>query len=197
MLSIATANLSCAPELDAGANIAIALSPEKAFIVPGAGISCISAAAAKVAGESLPTSDLSEHRALYTNFKLQWKSPGALNISALKVTIKGFGIEGESQEITFSEEEIKALLGLEGGRIDALSTRTASAPTEINSSSSDNKGTASPYAPCGFHVSGISVKENVKSFTAQLKVEIVGYETKADGSQAPVRQSATARAQAF
>lgn len=188
---------SCSPSLDAGAFIAIGISPEKTFIVPGKGTSCVAAATAKASGETA-TADLSEYRALFDNFHLQWKSPDALTISAMKVTIKGFGIDGGEQTLTISDAELYALLGLENGTI-AVDTSTGGTgrPIDINSNSATGKGSSSPYAPCGLHLAGIKPKTGVKAFTAQVKVEVVGYSTSATGVQAPVRQSTTAKAQAF
>ena len=60
------------------------------------------------------------------------------------------------------------------------------------------KPAASKYAACGLHIGGIKLKEGVNAFTAQVKIELVGFATsRADGSQSPIRKTAIARAELF
>lgn len=191
--------LSCSPQKDAGAFVAIAVSPDKPFIVPGKGASCVAAAAAKAAGSDFPENDVEEYRILYQSFKLQWKSVDALTVVSLKATVTGFGIDGEV-EIKFDEGEIAALLGRADLTIPKESDMTV---TEryvdvISNDTTSTKPATSDYAACGLHLGGIKVKDGVKSFTAQVKIELVGFATsRADGSQSPVRKTTTARAELF
>ncbi len=190
---------SCAPKKDAGAYVAIAVTPEKPFIVPGKGASCVSLAKAKVDAADVPESDVVENRILYSAFKLNWKSVDALTVVSLKATVTGFGIDGENV-IKFDETEIAALLGKSDLTIPkeddpGVLIRSVNV---ISNDVETTKPAASKYAACGLHLGGIKLKEGVNAFTAQVKIELVGFATsRADGSQSPIRKTAIARAELF
>lgn len=191
--------LSCSPKKDAGAFVAIAVSPEKPFIVPGKGASCVAAATAKAAGSDFPENDVDEYRILYQSFKLQWQSVDALTVVSLKATVTGFGIDGEV-EIKFDEAEIAALLGRADLTIPKESDMTVTERyvNVISNDTTSTKPASNDYAACGLHLGGIKIKDGVKAFTAQVKIELVGFATsRDDGSQSPVRKTTTARAELF
>ncbi len=186
---------SCGTSKSASLNIGLSVTPEKVFIVPGTGTSCVALAAVKGTDDSA-TPDLTGERALYSDFSIQWRSPDSLTISSLRATVSGFGLESSTgkQVIEFNEAEIKALLGLDNLTIEKETGRTQ---VTISSSSTARKGPTTEYEPCGLHLGGIQTKTTVSSATFSVKLELVGYSTAADGSQSPVRQSTTFRAEKF
>lgn len=196
-LWLATAILlgSCGNSKSASLNIGLSVTPEKVFIVPGSGSSCVSLAEAKGTDESA-TADISGERALYNDFSIQWRSPDALTISSLRATVSGFGLDSADgkQVIEFDEAEITALLGLDNLTIEGEAGRTQ---VTVSSSSTSRKGPTTAYEPCGLHLGGIKTKTSVSSGTFTVKLELVGFATASDGSQSPVRQSTTVRAEKF
>jgi hypothetical protein len=205
LLALVLTTLSCSPQKDPGANIALAVSPSRPFVVPGRGLSCIDLANLK----ANPTADLpgsvGANRILYSNFRLQWRSDEALTLTALRVKVKiperqtsGRTIKKE-QEISFDQDEIEALLGLDDATIP-LNTTVGSEPrvVEINSNSTSQRDASSVYAACGLHVGGIEVGETTPdAYFAEVLIEVAGYATRSDGQQSPVRQSLTAQAEGF
>lgn len=184
---------SCGNSKSASEKIGLSVTPEKVFVVPGSGNSCVALATAKENDET-PTPDVAGERALFSDFSIQWRSPDALTISSLRATISGFGLESTPQVIDFDEAEITALLGLENLTLEAETNRTV---VTVSSSSTSRKGPTTVFAPCGLHLGGIKTKTTVTSGTFTIKIELVGYSTAADGSQEPVRQSTTVRAEKF
>jgi len=197
--------LSCSPQKDPGANISMAVSPSRPFVVPGRGLSCIDLANLK----ANPTADLpgsvGANRILYSNFRLQWRSDEALTLTAMRVKVKiperqasGRTIKKE-QEISFDQDEIEALLGLDDATIP-INSSPGSEPriVEINSNSTSQRDASSVYAACGLHVGGIEVGESTPdAYFAEVLIEVAGYATRSDGQQSPVRQSLTAQAEGF
>lgn len=194
-LSMASLLGSCGNSKSASLNIGLSVTPEKVFLVPGTGTSCVALADVK-GTEDAATPDVSGERALFNDFSIQWRSADALTISSMRVTISGFGLESPDgkQVIEFDEAELTALLGLENLTIEGEPNRTQ---VTVSSSSTSRKGPTTPYEPCGLHIGGIKTKTTVSSGTFTVKLELVGYSTAADGSQAPVRQSTTVRAEKF
>jgi len=187
--------VSCGNSKSASLNVGVSITPEKVFLVPGSGTSCVALAAAKDTDDA-PEADVSGERALFSDLSIQWRSADALTISSLRATVSGFGLEdsGGKQVIDFDEAELTALLGLENLTIEGLANRTK---VTVSSSSTARKGPTTPYSPCGLHLGGIKTKSTVTSGTFTIKIELVGFSTAADGSQAPVRQSTTVRAEKF
>jgi hypothetical protein len=186
---------SCGNSKSASLNVGISITPEKVFLVPGSGTSCVSLAAVKGTDEA-PEADVNGERALFSDLSIQWRSADALTISSLRATVSGFGLAGAGgkQVIDFDEAELTALLGLENLTIEGLANRTR---VTVSSSSTARKGPTTPFSPCGLHLGGIQTKSTVTSGTFTIKIELVGFSTAADGSQAPVRQSTTVRAEKF
>jgi hypothetical protein len=186
---------SCGNSKSASLNIGISVTPEKVFLVPGSGTSCVALAEVKGTDEA-PTADISGERALFSDLSIQWRSADALTISSLRATVSGFGLESGNgkQVIDFDEGELKALMGLENLTIEGEANRTQ---VTVSSSSTSRKGPTTAFAPCGLHLGTIKTKTTVSSGTFTIKLELVGFSTAADGSQAPVRQSTTVRAEKF
>jgi len=186
---------SCGNSKSASLNIGISVTPEKVFLVPGSGTSCVSLAAVKGTDDA-PEADVNGERALFSDISIQWRSADALTISSLRATVSGFGLAGSGgkQVIDFDEAELTALLGLENLTIEGLANRTQ---VTVSSSSTARKGPTTPFSPCGLHLGGVQTKSTVTSGTFTIKIELVGFSTAADGSQAPVRQSTTVRAEKF
>ncbi|MBN8539717.1 MAG: hypothetical protein J0L82_04950 [Deltaproteobacteria bacterium] len=184
---------SCGNSKSASLNIGLSVTPEKVFVVPGAGSSCTALADAKDT-DTPADADVGGERALFSDFSIQWRSPDALTISSLRATLSGFAIDGGKQVIDFDEGEITALTGLDNLTIESEANRTQ---VTVSSSSTARKGPTTDYAPCGLHLGGIKTKTTVASGVLTIKIELVGYSTAADGSQAPVRQSTTVRAEKF
>lgn len=186
---------SCGNTNNASVNIGLSVTPEKVFLVPGSGTSCVALAEVKGTDDAA-NADVSGERALFRDFSIQWRSPDALTISSLRATVSGFGLDSADgkQVIEFDEAEITALTGLDNLTIDGDADRSK---VVVSSSSTELKGPTAAYEPCGLHVGGIKTKTTVSTGTFTIKLELVGYSTSADGSQAPVRQSATVRAEKF
>lgn len=186
---------SCGNSKSASLNIGLSVTPEKVFLVPGKGTSCVALAAVK-GTEDPADPDVSGERALFSDFSIQWRSADALTISSMRATVSGFGLESTDgkQVIEFDEAELTALLGLENLTIEGEASRTQ---VTVSSSSTSRKGPTTPFEPCGLHIGGIKTKTTVSSGTFTVKLELVGYSTAADGTQAPVRQSTTVRAEKF
>lgn len=187
---------SCSPNKDAGAYIALSVSPDKPFIVPGKGSSCVALTAARAAGTDTVEADVAANRIKYESFRLQWRSLDALTIVGLRATVTGVGIDGSYVQ-DFSEDEMKALFGLTTLTVAATTVTTARPIDIVSNDSQTTKPVSGTYAPCALHIGGIKIKDTVKAFTAQVKIELVGFSTAADGTQAPVRKSVTARAELF
>lgn len=186
---------SCGNSKSASLNIGLSVTPEKVFLVPGTGASCTALAEVKGTDDTA-TPDVSGERALFSDFSIQWRSADALTISSLRATISGFGLDSGDgkQVIEFDEAEITALTGLEDLTIEGEANRSK---VTVSSSSASRKGPTTAYVPCGLHLGGITTKTTVASGTFTIKIELVGYSTAVDGSQAPVRQSTTVRAEKF
>lgn len=185
--------VSCGNSKSASLDIGLSVTPEKVFVVPGAGSSC--KALAEVKGtDDLAAGDVGGERALFRDFSIQWRSPDALTISSLRATVTGFALESGKQVIDFDEAEIAALTGLENLTIEGEAGRTK---VTVSSSSAARKGPTTVFVPCGFHIGGIKSKATVPTGTFTIRIELVGYSTAADGSQAPVRQATTVRAEKF
>lgn len=190
------ASSSCSETGGPSADIGIAISPNKVFLVPGSGSSCVAYAAAKVAGDDIVARDLSEERAYFQNFSLQWRSPDALTISEMVVEITGSALATtDGQRLAIAEDEIRALTGLEDLTIEQDDNRSSQNPFTLDSNSAQRKGPADPYAPCGLHIAGISTDPQKTTGNVTFKVTIRGYATDKDGNQKPIRQSTTARAE--
>lgn len=178
------------------ADIAIGISPNKVFIVPGTGSSCVAYAEAKRTGTDVVTRDLDADRAYFQNFTLQWRSSDALTISEIVVEMTGSALASEDgQELALSEEEMQALTGLSDLTIEQDDNRSPRTPYNLESNSVQRKGPADPYAPCGLHIAGISTKPNVNSGAVSMRVTLRGYATDKQGNQKPIRQSTTVRAE--
>lgn len=194
-LSVALPLSGCGENKSASLNIGLSVTPEKVFVVPGSGTSCVALADVKGTDDAA-TPDVSGERALFSDFSIQWRSADALTISSLRATVSGFGLDsGDGKQIIdFDENEIKALTGLENLTIEAEANRTQ---VTVSSSSTSRKGPTTLFEPCGLHLGGIKTKTSITSGTFTIKIELVGFSTAADGSQAPVRQSTTVRAEKF
>jgi hypothetical protein len=196
LLSLSLLVSSCGQSGGPSADIGIAITPNKVFLVPGSGSSCVAYAAAKVEGESIVARDLSEERAYFQNFSLQWRSPDALTISEMVVELSGSAFaSSESRTIQIAEDEIQALTGLKDLTIERDANRSSTKPYTLDSNSTQRKGPADPYAPCGLHISGISTDPKKDTGNVVFRVTIRGYATDQNGNQRPVRQSTTARAE--
>ena len=203
--SVALLALSCSPQKDPGANIALAVSPSRPFVVPGRGLSCTDLANLK----ANPTQDIqgsvTANRILYSNFRLQWRSDEALTLTAMRMTIRiperqasGRIIKRE-QVVSFDQDEIEALLGLNNATIP-LNPTPGSEPrvVDINSNSTTQRDASSVYAACGLHIGGVEVGDTVPdSYFAEVAIDVVGFATRSDGQQSPVRQTLNAQAEGF
>ncbi len=202
---------SCTTSKNAGLSLGVSLSPTKAFIVPGKGVSCVAQAAAKEAGGT-PEADVSGDRVLFNRFAMQWRSNDKLTIASITATIFSSGISGadtiEGLEVSVDENEMAALLGLTGLSIPYASPyNTGDVTRTISIDSTDATAkTSGPYAPCGFQIGGLASVEGVKTYSARIKIEVSGYKTKCllqeDGSclddeQTPVRQTVTVTAERY
>ncbi len=204
---------SCTTSKDPGLSLGVSLSPTRAFIVPGKGVSCVAQAVAKGSGET-PVADVSGDRVLFNRFAMQWRSNDKLTIASITATIFSSGISGasgiEGSEVSIDENEMAALLGLTGLSIPYASpydTGTTVRTISIDSTDATAKGGSSPYAPCGFQIGGLISVEGVKTYSARLKIEVSGYKTKcvlntvdgtcSDGEQTPVRQTVTVSAERY
>ncbi len=195
-LGVLLAISGCGETGGPSADIAIGITPNKVFIVPGTGSSCVAYAAAKIDGTEIVARDLNADRAYFQNFTLQWRSPDALTISEFVIEMKGSALASEEgQELALSEEEIRALTGLADLTIEQDDNRSASTAYNLESNSTRRKGPADPYAPCGLHISGIATKPEVNSGAISIKVTLRGYATDKQGNQKPIRQSTTVRAE--
>lgn len=191
LATLSVLNFSCGLDEDLGADISIGVSPSNPFIVDGNGVSCVDAAEAKNTDDP-PNTSIAPLRVLFTQFRLQWRSPDVLKIVALKVTVTGAGIPTESPiEYLLDETELEYLLGLEGLTIPA---GNADRVLDIFSDSTQNKAVNSKYAPCGLMLGGLDIDPDQGRFTATIQLELVGYAVASDQTQRPIRQ--TARAQA-
>jgi hypothetical protein len=208
--------LSCGTSNDAGLNLGVSVSPEKAYVVPGKGISCVAQATAKTA-DTVPTADIDGERILFNHFKIQWRSPNAFTVAQIKLTLFSTGLAGAEtttgKEVILSEEETAALLGLANLTIDYANPYTGpdgqpvDRKIDIDSTSTTIKSSTSAYAPCGLQIGGLATTPGVKTYTARVKIEVLGYMTACDeknpdgtclsGIQTPVRQSVTVSAQKY
>lgn len=203
--------LSCGAALDPGASISLAVSPSKAYIVPGKGVSCVALAEASIASET-PVADIEGDRVTFNRFALNWRSGAKLTLASVRVTIFSDGIAGadalEGVSLEVSEDEVAALLGLTNLTIGFENPYRPDRVVDIDSTDSARKGTANPpYAACGLQIGGIASKKDVKSYNARIKVEVIGFSTECvlnqtngtcdDGEQRPVRKSVTVQAQKF
>lgn len=187
---------NCSETGGPSADIAIGISPSKVFIVPGTGSSCVAYAAAKTQATEVVTRDLSADRAYFQNFSLQWRSPDALTISELVVEMTGSALTAEDgQKLAFSEDEIRALTGLSDLTIEQDDNRSSKVPFNLDSNSTQRKGPADRYAPCGLHIAGITTDPDSTSGGVSIKVTLRGYSTDKAGNQKPIRQSTTVRAE--
>ena len=202
---------SCGNQEDPGANIGISVSPESAYIVAGKGVSCISRTAAK-ADDSTPEADIEGDRVSFTRFALQWRSGDQLTIASMSATYFSPGISGaetnEGSKVEIDEEEVVALLGLSNLTIGYANPYPGPAEGQVRVSTIDSAATnkPAPYAPCGLQLGGISSSTTIKSYSARIKIEIIGFGQKCDqkeegvcvgGAQYPVRQTVTVRAQKY
>ncbi len=207
---------SCGMAKDPGLNLGISVSPDQPVIVPGRGISCVAQASAKT-GDTVPTADVTGDRLPFNRFKLQWRSPDALTIAAIRVTIFSSGIDGADTttglEFTLSEEETAALLGLQGLTIGYASPylgpdgQPVSRTIEVDSTSTALKSSTSPYAPCGLQIGGLTSKVGLRTYSARVRIEVTGFSTSCEeknldgtclsGTQLPVRQTLNLSAQKY
>lgn len=177
-------------------DIAISISPKTVYVVEGSGSSCVASAKAKADASTFPEKDLSEERALYKSFQLQWRSPDELIITSLVVEATGSALPPDTtQNIVFEEDELKALTGLKDLVIEADPTRSDRQPYTLASDETRLKGPASSFAVCGFHISGIKTDPEKNSGNVNFLVTIRGYATDANGNQRPIRQWTTVTAE--
>lgn len=196
VLAVAMFMGSCSETDGPSADIAIGITPSKVFIVPGTGSSCRAFATAKQNSEDTVERDLTGERAYFQNFTLQWRSPNALTISEIAIEMTGSVLKGEEgQKLALDEAEIQALTGLEDLTIERDDNRSARLPYNLESNSTQRKGPADPYAPCGLHISGISTKETQNTGSISIKITLRGYSTDSEGNQKPIRQTTTVRAE--
>lgn len=201
----------CGAQKDAGLAIALAVSPDKAYVVPGKGVSCVAAATAKKDG-SVPVADVTGDRIAFSRFVLQWKSGDRLTISSITSTIFSSGIDGadsvDGLPFTMDENEMTAMLGLDGLTVpfDATVPFNKDRITSIDSTSTALKSGSTPYAPCGFQIGSLASKKTSKTYSARIKIEVSGFRTACEldklgvcqpGEQTPVRQSVTVSAQKY
>ncbi len=210
MSAAVLSQLSCGAQQDPGANIGISVSPESAYIVPGKGISCVSRTTAK-ADDSIPVADIDGDRVSFNRFALQWRSGDQLTISSMTATFFSPGISGaegtEGTKVEIGEEELIALLGLSNltlGYADPYPGPDGVTRVQTIDSAATNK--AAPYTACGLQLGGIASSTTIKSYSARIKFEIIGFGQKCDtkeagvctgGAQYPVRQTVTVRAQKY
>lgn len=207
----------CGPNKDAGLSLGVSISPDKAYIVSGKGISCVARATAKK-DDSIPVADVSGDLVLFSRVALQWRSGDKLTISSVKATVFSAGISGadgvDGLEIIISEDELAALFGLPTLTIpfDTSVPHRADFKTDIDSTDPAAKpgSLAKPYVPCGLIIGGLAGKKDVKTYSARIRIELTGYKTAcvlgatdstknicSDGELSPVRQSVTVTAQKF
>ncbi|CAN5487584.1 hypothetical protein BH10BDE1_BH10BDE1_25280 [soil metagenome] len=206
---------SCGTSNDPGLNLGVSVSPEKAYVVPGKGISCVAQASAKASDEPA-IADIEGDRILFNHFKLQWRSPDAFTVAQIKVTLFGTGVSGAEtttgKETVLSEEETAALLGLTGLSIPYANPYLNSDGTpvsrvlDIESTSTSSKA-STPYAPCGLQIGGLTSPVGIKTYSVKVKIEVLGYATDCSeknkdgtclsGIQTPVRQTVNVSAQKY
>lgn len=208
LLLVTTAlQLSCGESLDPAENISIAVSPSKAFIVPGKGSSCVAQSTAKTEAEPV-IADVDGDRVTFSRFVLQWRSGAKLTIASVRATIFSDGIAGaeglDGVTVELAEDEIAALLGLTNLTIAFPNPYVDDRVVDRDSTDEASKGTL--YAACGLQIGGLASKPGVRTYTARIKVEVIGFSTACllqdngtcnDGEQRPVRQSVTVQAQKF
>lgn len=199
---------SCGLAKDPGANLGLAVSPETANVVTGKGISCVAYATAKV-DDSTPIADVEGDRVTFSRFALQWRSGDKLTITNVRATFYSAGIAGaetaDGLVKDLDEQEIIALLGLEGLAINYSTPNPPKADYALTVDSTTGK--ASKYPPCGLALGGIPSSATMKTYTARVKIEVIGFGTTCDtrdsakactgGTEYPVRQSVTVRAQKY
>lgn len=200
---------SCALPKDPGATIGVSVTPDNAYIVPGKGVSCVAQAEAQTSGETA-TADVEGERVTFSRFALQWRSGDRLNIAQIRARIYSPGITGadttDGFEIVISEDEAAALLGRKNLNIDYANPYVADRTLTLDSM--DSAKTSNGYAPCGLQLGGLVSVKTMTSYTARIKIEVIGFGTTCDtknattgacedGTQYPVRQSVTVRAQKY
>lgn len=201
---------SCGLNPDPGLNLGVSVSPDKAYVVPGKGSSCVAQATAKSA-DTVPTTDIDGDRILFNHFKIQWRSPDTFTIAQIKLTLFSAGISGaestNGKEVVVTEQETAALLGLANLTIPYANPYVPGRVVDIDSTSTSIKSSTSAYAPCGLQIGGIAAVAGVKTYNARVKIEVIGFSTSCDerntdgtclsGTQTPVRQSVTVSAQKY
>jgi len=206
----AALQMSCGAQLDPSENISISVSPSRAYVVPGKGVSCVAQSEARVSAEA-PVADIEGDRVTFNRFALNWKSGAKLTIASIRATIFSDGISGgetdEGITVDLAEDEMAALLGLTNLTIDFPNPYRADRVTTIDSTDEAAKGASNPpYAPCGLQIGGLASVKGVRTYNARIKVEVIGFSTACveqtngtcnEGEQRPVRQSVTVQAQKF
>ena len=200
----------CGTSKDAGLGIGLSLSPNKAYIVSGKGVSCKAQASARKA-DTVPVGDIEGDRVLFNRFAIQWRSGDQLTIASIKATVFSSGIDGadkpEGFEFEMPQDEAAALLGLTDLTIPFSSSPfNADRSTTIDSTDPTLKSASKPYAPCGFQIGSLPSKKDSKTYTARIRVEVTGFRTRCvldntgtctAGDQLPVRQNVTVTAEKF
>lgn len=177
--------LGCSGGNVADDNIAIAVVPSEAIIVPGSGSSCVDKATAASSGEAVEKS-IASYRLPFSNFLLQWRHPtDTVNVVVIRVTIQGSNIKDGSYTATISDDEVGALLG------DVDQTLS------YGEYESAQKAGSSAFPNCGLQIGDIPLVDEKKPFNARVTIELIGVGEDSQGNQYPVRQKATASAKYY
>lgn len=205
------AQTGCGNKNDPGINLGVAVVPDSAYIVPGKGVSCVAKGTAK--SSSAPAqADVEGDRVTFNRFALQWRSGDQLTIAQVRVTFFSRGISGaegtDGSTVDVEEEEIAALLGLSDLTIPYANPYPGpnGEIRVINIDSTDaSRKSSTAYDVCGLQIGGIGSSETIKTYSARIKIEVIGFGQKCEekdaagacigGSQYPVRQSVTVNAQ--
>lgn len=202
---------SCGNKNDPGVNLGVAVVPESAYVVPGKGVSCVAKATAK-ADSSVAEADVEGDRVTFSRFALQWRSGDQLTIAQIRATIYSPGITGaegtDGMTVDIDEEETAALLGLSNMTIPYANPYPGpnGEVRVINIDSTDaTRKSSTSYDVCGLQIGDISSSTTIKTYSARIKIEVIGFGQACDekdtsgacinGAQYPVRQSVTVRAQ--
>ena len=210
LFAVAT-QTSCGKKNDPGINIGVAVVPDSAYVVPGKGISCVSKAAAK-ADSAAAEADIEGDRVTFNRVAIQWRSGDQLTIAQVRATFFSPGIDGaeteEGKVVDIEEDEIAALLGLSNLTVPYANPFPGpnGETRVINIDSTDAaRKSATTYDVCGLQIGAIASSKTLKTYSARIKIEVIGFAQTCDekdtsgacinGAQYPVRQSITVRAQ--
>jgi hypothetical protein len=179
-------------------DLQISFLPNKAFLVPGTGSSCLDYATyAANAGSGVELgASVQPYRVVYPQFSLTWTGSELLYVAFINVTVRGSNISGGTTTIQLTNTDVEPMLGIGSGAAfnGFLYPFTLTTPKTITTSTTRTfnppGGQPITFPPCSFTVGGISLTDSNRAFGGQVQIDVVGFSVAADGSQNAVQQRA-------